>query len=95
MLIHSPHRRTSSIAGRVVWSESNREIATLNINQTITALVAGLFLPNEDKEVLIIGKHKKLSFANKNLMLMMKIHHRIENMLGREIYLFQEHQLIF
>ncbi|KAB0804754.1 hypothetical protein PPYR_01724 [Photinus pyralis] len=55
VLIHSPHRRSSSVSGRVVWSESNREIATLSVNQALSALVAGKFLPNEDKDVLIIG----------------------------------------
>lgn len=37
------------------WSESNREIATLNINQSIKAITAGIFLPDDDKDILIIG----------------------------------------
>ncbi|XP_044745857.1 Bardet-Biedl syndrome 2 protein-like [Coccinella septempunctata] len=55
VLIHSPHRRNISVHGRINYSESNREIATLNINQTITAIVAGIFIPEEDKDILVIG----------------------------------------
>ncbi|EFA06343.1 Bardet-Biedl syndrome 2 protein homolog [Tribolium castaneum] len=55
VLIHSPHRKNPNTVGRVVWSESNREIATLNINQTITALTAGVLVPEDDKDVLIVG----------------------------------------
>ncbi|CAG9855973.1 unnamed protein product [Phyllotreta striolata] len=55
VLIHSPHRRSNATAGRVHWSESNKEIATLNVNQTITCLTVGVLLPDEDKDVLIIG----------------------------------------
>nr|XP_023027208.1 Bardet-Biedl syndrome 2 protein homolog [Leptinotarsa decemlineata] len=55
VLIHSPHRRNASVTGRILWSESNREIATLNINQTITCLTVGMLLPDEEKDVLIIG----------------------------------------
>lgn len=39
----------------MVYSESNREIATLNINQPISAILAVNFLPQEDKDILIIG----------------------------------------
>lgn len=39
----------------MVWSESNREIAILNINQSVTALIAGPLIPNDDHEILIIG----------------------------------------
>lgn len=39
----------------MTWSETNREIATLNINQTITALIAGQLIPEEDKDILIVG----------------------------------------
>ncbi|KAJ3649377.1 hypothetical protein Zmor_021125 [Zophobas morio] len=55
ILIHSPHRKNPNIVGRIVWSESNREIATLNINQSISALAAGVLLPDDDKDILIIG----------------------------------------
>ncbi|CAH1100216.1 unnamed protein product [Psylliodes chrysocephalus] len=55
VLIHSPHRKNSAIAGRVLWSESNKEIATLNINQSITCLTVGMLLPDEDKDILLIG----------------------------------------
>ncbi|XP_022913757.2 BBSome complex member BBS2-like [Onthophagus taurus] len=55
ILIHSPHRKTSTITGRIIWSETNREIATLNINQKITCIESGQFLPNDDKDILIIG----------------------------------------
>ncbi|XP_057662822.1 Bardet-Biedl syndrome 2 protein homolog [Diorhabda carinulata] len=55
VLIHSPHRRNTNTTGRVLWSDSNKEIAYLNINQTITCLTAGTILPNEDKDVLLIG----------------------------------------
>ncbi|KAK9738481.1 Ciliary BBSome complex subunit 2, N-terminal [Popillia japonica] len=55
VVIHSPHRRSAAVTGRVVWSETNREIATLNINQTITALCAGTLIPGDDKDVLVIG----------------------------------------
>ncbi|KAJ8927775.1 hypothetical protein NQ314_019724 [Rhamnusium bicolor] len=55
VLIHSPHRRNPSISGRITWSESNREIATLNINHTITSLTTGALLPNDEKDVLVIG----------------------------------------
>ncbi|XP_017768164.1 PREDICTED: Bardet-Biedl syndrome 2 protein-like [Nicrophorus vespilloides] len=55
ILIHSPHRKSAIVTGRVVWSESNREIATLNINQSITALAAGPLIPQDDKDILIVG----------------------------------------
>ncbi|KAK4885882.1 hypothetical protein RN001_002153 [Aquatica leii] len=55
VLIHSPHRRSGTVVGRIMWSESNKEVAMLSINQTITALTAGKFIQNEDKDVLIIG----------------------------------------
>ncbi|KAF5291934.1 hypothetical protein FQA39_LY14166 [Lamprigera yunnana] len=55
VLIHSPHRRSTTVVGRIIWSESNREIATLSINQAITALTAGKLIQNEDKDILIIG----------------------------------------
>ncbi|XP_045482156.1 Bardet-Biedl syndrome 2 protein-like [Harmonia axyridis] len=55
VLIHSPHKRNITVHGRINYSESNREIATLNINQTITALVTGTFIPDEDKDILVIG----------------------------------------
>lgn len=55
MLIHSPHRKNANITGRIIWSESNREIATLNINQSITALSAGILLPEDEKDILIVG----------------------------------------
>ncbi|KAG5882213.1 hypothetical protein JTB14_024725 [Gonioctena quinquepunctata] len=55
VMIHSPHRRNASVQGRILWSESNREIATLNINQTITCLTVGMLLPDEEKDMLIIG----------------------------------------
>ncbi|CAG9764410.1 unnamed protein product [Ceutorhynchus assimilis] len=55
VLIHSPHRKNTSSVGKIIQSESNKEIAILNINQAITALVTGLLIPNEDKDILIIG----------------------------------------
>ncbi|XP_030766651.1 Bardet-Biedl syndrome 2 protein homolog [Sitophilus oryzae] len=55
ILIHSPHRKNAPSIGKIVWSESNKEIATLNINQNITALVSGQLIPNEENDVLIIG----------------------------------------
>lgn len=60
VLIHSPHRRNASEAGKLIWSESNKEIATLNVNQTVTALEAGQLIPGSDKDILAIGKY--LSF---------------------------------
>lgn len=56
-MIHSPHRRSVLPTGRVIWSESNKEIAILNMNQSVTALHAEKFLPNDDKDVLIIGNN--------------------------------------
>lgn len=58
ILIHSPHRRTSTVTGRMVWSESNREIATLNINQSVTALAAGILVPSDERDVLIVGNSR-------------------------------------
>ncbi|XP_050293438.1 Bardet-Biedl syndrome 2 protein-like [Anthonomus grandis grandis] len=55
VVIHSPHRRNPSTIGKVIWSESNKEIALLNINQTITVLEAGSLIPGDDKDLLIIG----------------------------------------
>ncbi|XP_019881742.1 Bardet-Biedl syndrome 2 protein [Aethina tumida] len=55
VLIHSPHRRNAVVTGRIVWSESNKEIATLNVNETISSLCTGQFLPDDEKDVLIIG----------------------------------------
>ncbi|KAK9872406.1 hypothetical protein WA026_017865 [Henosepilachna vigintioctopunctata] len=55
VVIHSPHRRNISVHGRINYSEFNREIATLNINQAITTLTTGLFIPDEDKDILVIG----------------------------------------
>lgn len=55
ILIHSPHRRNVASVGRINFSETNREIATLNIGQTIAALEAGNFIPDDEKDVLIIG----------------------------------------
>lgn len=55
MLIHSPHRRTGLPTGRITWSESNAEVATLALNQPVTALVAGKLSENDDKEILVIG----------------------------------------
>uniref|UniRef100_A0A6P7FNM8 Bardet-Biedl syndrome 2 protein homolog n=1 Tax=Diabrotica virgifera virgifera TaxID=50390 RepID=A0A6P7FNM8_DIAVI len=55
VLIHSPHRRNNSTTGRVFWSESNKEIANLNINQTITCLTVGVILPDDEKDILLIG----------------------------------------
>lgn len=56
IVIHSPHRKTSSVAGRILVSETNRELATLNINQTITCLAVGMILPDDEKDILFIGK---------------------------------------
>ncbi|KAJ8925470.1 hypothetical protein NQ315_009304 [Exocentrus adspersus] len=55
VLIHSPHRKNPSDSGRLAWSETNREIATLNVNHTISSLATGQLLPNDEKDVLIIG----------------------------------------
>ncbi|CAH0550808.1 unnamed protein product [Brassicogethes aeneus] len=55
VLIHSPHRRNAVTTGRMIWSESNKEIATLNVNDSITALCSGQFLPDNDKDILVIG----------------------------------------
>ncbi|KAF7277987.1 hypothetical protein GWI33_008983 [Rhynchophorus ferrugineus] len=53
-------QKNSSNVGKIIWSETNKEIATLNVNQIITALTAGLLLPNEDNDILIIGTSTNL-----------------------------------
>ncbi|XP_048518125.1 Bardet-Biedl syndrome 2 protein homolog, partial [Dendroctonus ponderosae] len=60
VLIHSPHRRNASEVGKLVWSESNKEIATLNVNQPVTALQAGQLIPGSDKDILAIGTASNL-----------------------------------
>ncbi|XP_066249120.1 Bardet-Biedl syndrome 2 protein-like [Euwallacea similis] len=60
VLIHNPHRRNQPAVGKLIWSESNKEIATLNLNQKITALEVGSLVPNEDKDVLVIGTSSNL-----------------------------------
>ncbi|KAL1501189.1 hypothetical protein ABEB36_006566 [Hypothenemus hampei] len=57
VLIHNPHRKVnnSNQVGKVIWSESNRELATLNINSMVTALAAYAVLPNVSRDILIIG----------------------------------------
>ncbi|KAL4096737.1 hypothetical protein QTP88_021631 [Uroleucon formosanum] len=42
ILIHSPHR-------------PEKDISYLNINQKITALVAGKAIPNDEKDILVVG----------------------------------------
>lgn len=42
ILIHSPHR-------------PEKDISYLNINQKITALLAGKAIPNDEKDILVIG----------------------------------------
>uniref|UniRef100_A0AAR5Q943 Bardet-Biedl syndrome 2 protein homolog n=1 Tax=Dendroctonus ponderosae TaxID=77166 RepID=A0AAR5Q943_DENPD len=60
VLIHSPHRRNASEVGKLVWSEYNKEIATLNVNQPVTALQAGQLIPGSDKDILAIGTASNL-----------------------------------
>ncbi|KAJ8980338.1 hypothetical protein NQ317_008046 [Molorchus minor] len=55
VLIHSPHKKNVSTSGRMIWSETNREIATLNINHSITCLATGILNPKDGKDVLVIG----------------------------------------
>ncbi|KAF0709135.1 Bardet-Biedl syndrome 2 protein isoform X1 [Aphis craccivora] len=42
ILIHSPHR-------------PEKDISYLNINQKITALLAGKAIPNDEKDILVVG----------------------------------------
>lgn len=64
VLIHSPHRRSALATGRITWSHANKEIAYLNMSQTITAILAAKVLPNDERDMLIIGSPSHILVYN-------------------------------
>lgn len=54
-MIHCPHRRSGISNSRVTWSETQHDVATLTLSQPVTALKSGKFIPNDDREILLIG----------------------------------------
>ncbi|XP_069693259.1 BBSome complex member BBS2-like [Periplaneta americana] len=55
VLVHSPHRRMGLAVGRVVPSDANKELALLNINQSVTSICAGNLNPTEERDTLVVG----------------------------------------
>ncbi|XP_066996854.1 Bardet-Biedl syndrome 2 protein [Anabrus simplex] len=55
VLIHSPHRRTGISMGRLISNDENKELALLNINQSVQSLCAGRLNPAEERDCLVVG----------------------------------------
>lgn len=55
ILIHSPHRRTTSNMGRTVSKENSKELILLSINQSVTAICAGRLNPSKESDILVVG----------------------------------------
>ena len=55
MLVHSPHKRIGLAMGRATLSDTNKELALLNINQSVTALCAGHLNTSEERDTLVVG----------------------------------------
>lgn len=55
VLVHSPHRRVGLATGRVVPSDANKELALLNINQSVLSLCAGNLNVTEERDTLVVG----------------------------------------
>ncbi|GFG30618.1 hypothetical protein Cfor_05179 [Coptotermes formosanus] len=55
VLVHSPHRHLGLAVGRVVPSDTNKELALLNINQSVLSVCAGNLNVAEERDVLVVG----------------------------------------
>ncbi|KAJ9598202.1 hypothetical protein L9F63_011122 [Diploptera punctata] len=55
VLVHSPHKRMGLAVGRVIPSDTNKELALLNINQSVTSLCAGNLNPADERDTLVVG----------------------------------------
>ncbi|PNF42358.1 Bardet-Biedl syndrome 2 protein-like protein [Cryptotermes secundus] len=55
VLVHSPHRRVGLASGRVVPSDANKELALLNINQSVLSICAGNLDVTEERDTLVVG----------------------------------------
>nr|CAH7736700.1 unnamed protein product [Callosobruchus chinensis] len=60
VLIHSPHKRSPLTAGRILSLESNKEISLLNINQKVGCLTVGMIVPDDEKDILIVGTNSHI-----------------------------------
>ena len=58
MFIHNPHSR-SQRGGRIEIG-ADRDISLLNINQSVSAVVAGQLDPTKQNDVLVIGTQTNL-----------------------------------
>ena len=55
MLIHNPHQRLGTSGGRMSLSQSSAEISLLNINQTVSAITAGVLTQARHGDTLVVG----------------------------------------
>jgi Bardet-Biedl syndrome 2 protein len=55
VLVHSPHRHLGLAVGRVVPSDANKELALLNINQSVLSICAGNLNVAEERDTLVVG----------------------------------------
>ncbi|XP_077292762.1 BBSome complex member BBS2-like [Arctopsyche grandis] len=60
VIIHNPYKNSSLNTGRIQWSESHKEVAILNLSQSITALEAGQLHSQKERDILLIGSPTQL-----------------------------------
>ncbi|KAK3896155.1 hypothetical protein Pcinc_000175 [Petrolisthes cinctipes] len=55
VFIHNPHQRLGITGGRMSLSQSSAEISLLNINQTVSAITAGVLTQPRHGDTLVVG----------------------------------------
>lgn len=60
VIIHNPYKNSNLSSGRIQWSESHKEVAILNMSQSITALEAGQLNIQKERDILLIGSPTQL-----------------------------------
>lgn len=55
VFIHNPHQRLGTTGGRMSLCQSSSEISLLNINQTVSAITAGVLTQARHGDTLVVG----------------------------------------
>ncbi|XP_050687071.1 Bardet-Biedl syndrome 2 protein homolog [Eriocheir sinensis] len=55
VFIHNPHQRLGTAGGRMSLCQSSSEISLLNINQTVSAITAGVLTQARHGDTLVVG----------------------------------------
>ncbi|KAG0695207.1 Bardet-Biedl syndrome 2 [Chionoecetes opilio] len=55
VFIHNPHQRLGTTGGRMSLSQSSAEVSLLNINQTVSAITAGVLTNARHGDTLVVG----------------------------------------